>query len=349
MSTASARRQGNPWFCRIGRRATAGAPRGRKWPGLLAAAALAALGCAGPAQAAYPDKPIKLVVAYPAGGSTDVVARAIAARLGERLKQPVVVENRPGASGMIGTEYVARAAPDGYTLQFTAADTHSINPHVFKDMRYDARADFAPVGMVGYLPFALVVNPGLPAKDLDGFVGLVRGKPGKFSYASFGVGSSSHVAMEMFNGAAQTQLLHVPFQGAAPAISAVIGGQVDAMMVPLTMAVPNARAGKVRLLGVAAPKEFPGMEDFPTFQEQGVPLAARAWLGMLGPADMPDEAASTVAQALAQVLEEPEVMKVLVANGVEADPKGPAEFGRVIAADDERWGGVVKQAGIRRD
>ena len=187
---------------------------------------------AAPALADYPDRPIKLVVAYPAGGATDVTARAVAQRLSERLKQAVVVENRAGAAGMIGTDYVAKAAPDGYTLMFTAADTHSINPHVYPKITYDARKDFTPIAQVGYLPIALIVSPQLQAKNVAEFIALARKSPGKMSYASFGVGSSGHVAMEMLNIQSKIELLHVPYQGAAPAIAAVMAGQVDAMMVP---------------------------------------------------------------------------------------------------------------------
>jgi len=190
----------------------------------------------------YPDHPIKMVVAYPAGGATDVMARAIAQRLGDRLKQPVVIDNRPGASGQIGTDVVAKSAPDGYTLIFTAADTHSINPHVYPKIAYDARRDFTPVAQVGYLPLALIVNPSVKATNVKEFIALAKAQPGKLTYASFGVGSSSQVAMEMLKAETKIDLLHVPFQGAAPAVTAIIGGQVDAMMVPLTLAAPKPGA-----------------------------------------------------------------------------------------------------------
>lgn len=182
--------------------------------GLLVAAAAVA------AQAAYPDKPIRTVVPYPAGGSTDVIARALASALGTRLNQPVIVDNRGGASGMIGSEYVAKQPADGYTLVFTAADTHSINPHVYGKMHYDAKKDFTPVGLVGYLTMALITNPKQPA-TLAQYVQAAKAKPKSFTYASWGIGSSSQVAMEMFDGAASIEQVHVPFQGAAPAITAV--------------------------------------------------------------------------------------------------------------------------------
>lgn len=164
----------------------------------------------------FPDRPLKLVVTYPAGGSTDVIARVIATRLGERLKQPVVVDNRPGASGMIGSELVAKSAPDGYTLIMAVADTHSINPHVYANIRYDARRDFTPVAMIGYVSYALIVTPSVAATTVPQFVALAKEKPGKLTFASWGVGSSSQVAVELLKADAKVDLLHVPFQGAAP-------------------------------------------------------------------------------------------------------------------------------------
>ncbi|HYG45571.1 MAG TPA: tripartite tricarboxylate transporter substrate binding protein, partial [Bordetella sp.] len=229
-----------------------------------------------------------MVVPYPAGGSTDVVARAIAQHMGARLKQPVIVDNKPGASGMIGTEWVAKSAPDGYTLEFTASDTHSINPSVYRDIRYDAKRDFTPVGLVGYLPLALVARASLPVDTTAELIVLARQKPEQLTYASYGVGSSSQVAMEMLNTSTGIKLLHVPFQGAAPAMTAILAGQVDVMMVPLTMADPNYRAGKVKILGVALQKPFPGLEDLPTFESQNLPISARAWLGIFGPAKLPE-------------------------------------------------------------
>ena len=244
-----------------------------------------ALAAVSPVVAAdYPDHPIKMVVAYPPGGATDVMARAVAQRLGERVKQTVIVDNRPGASGQIGSDLVAKSPGDGYTLIFTAADTHSINPHVYPKIAYDAKRDFVPVAMVGYLPMALMVNPNVKATNLKEFIALAKANPGNVTFASYGVGSSSQVAMEMLTQQEKISLLHVPFQGAAPAVTAVMGGQVDAMMVPLTVAWPNHQAGKVRVLAVAAPKRFAGVPDVPTFTEQGVALVSAPWIGVLAPA-----------------------------------------------------------------
>lgn len=311
--------------------------------------ALAIAGTAFAAHAAYPEKPIKMVVAYPAGGSTDVIARALAVKLGERLGQPVVVENRGGASGMIGSEYVAQQPADGYTLMFTAADTHSINPHVYAKMRYDAKADFTPVGRVGYLTMALIVHPSKPG-TLAQYTEAAKAKPRGFTYASWGTGSSSQVAMEMFGGMAKVQQVHVPFQGAAPAITAVIGGQVDAMMVPLTLAEPNHRAGKVKLLGVAAPQRVPFAKDLPTFAEQGLPLDGRLWLGVLGPDGMPAEVVKTLNREINAALKDPGLQETMRKNGLEVAPSEDAQaFAKYLDAEYARWGKTIREANIRVD
>ncbi|HYF17438.1 MAG TPA: tripartite tricarboxylate transporter substrate binding protein [Ramlibacter sp.] len=315
-------------------------PMRRAFLGLLAAGATFA------AQAAWPEKPIRMVVAYPAGGSTDVVARALAQKLQERLKQTVVVDNRPGASGMIGSEHVAQSAPDGYTVIFTAADTHSINPHVYTKMRYDAKRDFVPVGMVGYLTMALVVHPSKPA-TLPQYIDAAKAKPGSFTFASWGLGSSSQVAMEMFGGATRLQQVHVPFQGAAPAMTAVMGGQVDAMMVPLTLAEPNHRAGKVRLLGVAAPKRVPWAADLPTLAEQGVPLDGRLWLGVLAPKGTPADVVSTLNSAINAALTDPALQETMRKNGLEISSGTAQSFASYLDTEFDRWGKTIKDANIR--
>ena len=315
-----------------------------------AAACIVATACAAlPAAAEYPDHPIRMVVSYPPGGATDVMARAVAQRLSDRLKQPVVVDNKPGASGQIGADFVAKAAPDGYTLIFTAADTHSINPHVYPKIAYDSRRDFVPVAQVGYLPLALIVNPAVKAGSAKEFVALAKANPGKMSYASFGLGSSSQVAMEMLNQQEKISLLHVPFQGAAPAVTAIIGGQVDAMMVPLTLAWPNHQAGKVRALGVAAPKRFAGAPDIPTFAEQGIPLNSAPWVGVLAPAKTPADVVDKLSREIAAVADDPQVQETLVKNGLQPESKKAPEFKTFLDAEYDRWGATIKAANIKSE
>jgi tripartite-type tricarboxylate transporter receptor subunit TctC len=303
-----------------------------------------------PAGAAeYPDHPVKMVVAYPPGGATDVMARAVAQRLGDRLKQSVVVDNRPGASGQIGSDVVAKAAPDGYTIILTAADTHSINPHVYPKIAYDAKRDFVPVAMVGYLPLALMVNPSVKASNLKEFIALAKASPGKLTYASYGLGSSSQVAMEMLAQHEKISLLHVPFQGAAPALTAVMGGQVDAMMVPLTVAWPNHQSGKVRVLAVAAPKRFVAVPDVPTFAEQGVALVSAPWIGVLAPAKTPADIVDKLSREVAAVAEDPQVQETLVKNGLQPDVKKAPEFKTFLDAEYDLWGATIKAANIKSE
>ncbi len=300
-----------------------------------------------PALAEYPDHPIKMVVAYPPGGATDVTARAVAQRLSERIKQPVVIENRAGAAGMIGTDYVAKAPADGYTIMFTAADTHSINPHVYPRIAYDARRDFVPVAQVGYLPIALIVSPQVQAKTVSEFLALARKDPGKMTYASFGVGSSGHVAMEMLNIQSKIELLHVPYQGAAPAIAALMAGQVDAMMVPLVLAVPNDAAGKVRLLGAATPTRFAGAPNAPTFAEQGIPLNSAPWVGILAPAKVPQDIVEKLNRELNAALQDPQVRETLIKNGLDPATSSQPAFKALLDTEYDRWGATIKAANIK--
>lgn len=297
-------------------------------------------------QAAYPTHEIDLVVGYPPGGATDIVARVVAQHLSERLKKPVVVNNRPGASGMVGARAVANASPDGYTLLFTAADTHSLNPHLYKDMGYDARKDVTPIGLVGYLPLALVTRKDLNVADTQQFVELAKKADGALTYASFGVGSSSQVAMEMLSAAAGIELLHIPFQGAAPAITAIMGGHVDSMMVPLPVAEPNAKAGKVNLLGLAASERFSSMQSVHTLKEQGIDVDASPWIGILGPANVPDDVVARLNQEINVVMGLPAVQKILAENGVEVGTMTQPEFKNLMDTEYERWGKTIRDAGI---
>ena len=318
----------------------------------LCAALLQLGGCAfglGLVHADYPDRAIKMVVPYPAGGATDVVARAVAQKLGDRLKQPVVIENKGGASGQIGADFVAKANPDGYTIVFTAADTHSINPYVYPKISYDAKKDFSPIAEVGILQMTLIVNPNVKARTVQEFVNLVHQQAGKMSYASYGTGSSSHVAMAMLNVAEKLDILHIPFQGAAPAISAVMGGQIDAMMVPLTLAYPNHQAGKVRILGVAAPTRFVSAPDMPTFTEQGYNIYATPWLGILGPAKLAPAIVERLNQEINAVCEDPQIVELLVKNGLAVETKNVNQFRAYLDTESDRWGATIRAANIKAE
>lgn len=299
--------------------------------------------------AAYPERPVKIVVPYNAGGGTDVLTRAVANGMSAVLHESVIVENRPGASGMIGSDAVARAKPDGYTLVMTAADTHTINPHVYPKISYDAQKDFTPVTQIGYLPYAMVVSTKLGANNIKEFIELAKKDPGKLTYASWGVGSSSHVAMEMLNVNQGLDILHVPFTGAAPAMTALMAGQVDALFVPLSLAKPNADAGKVKMMGLGAPKRFGGAPDVPTLKEQGIDVVAAPWIGILAPAKTPQPIIDTLAAAALEAVKTKDVIDALTTGGLEINPRNSSDFGNFLVSDYKLWGDTVKAANIRAE
>lgn len=311
------------------------------------ASALCAAALAQTAVAQYPDKPIRLIVPWPAGGGSDVIARVVAQPLGERLKQPIVVENRPGANGSIGTTVVAKAAKDGYTLIWVTADTHAIIPHVYPDLQYDPRKDFASVGIAGYFPYALILNPSFPAASVSEFVAQAKARPGKVTFASWGIGGSAHVAMEMFKQQGGFDVLHVPFQGAAPAIQSVVGGQVDSMIVPLSVADPHARGGRVKMIGLASPGRFAGTPDLRTFAEQGVPVNAGTWVGIMAPVGTPAEVLQRLNTALNATVEAPAVREALLKLNTEPSTMTVDQFKKFVDSEYDRWGKTIRDAKIK--
>lgn len=325
----------------------------RKFAVALAGGVVLAAACLD-AAAQYPDKPIKMIVAWPPGGGTDGVARIVAKHMSERLKQPVVIENRSGASGQVGTEFVAKAPPDGYTLQYTVADSHSINPHVFPKIRYDAQKDFTPIAVVGGMPNALMVSNNVPAGTLPEFIKMAKDKPGKFTYSSWGMGSGGHIRMESFKSFMGIDLLHVPFQGSGPGFAAVLGGQVDAMMVPLGLAESNYKAGKVKLLAVDTPQRYPSVPDVPTLAELGIPLTFAFWQGVLAPAKVPENIVSYLNREVNATLMEPAVRQELLKVGLVPGNPGvngfggtPQEVRQFLDSEYVRWGKTIQEAKIK--
>jgi len=302
----------------------------------------------------YPDKPVKMIVAWPPGGGTDSVARIVAKHLSERLKQPVVIENRSGASGQVGTEFVARAAPDGYTLQYTVADSHSINPHVFPKVRYDALKEFVPVAMTGSMPNALAVSTKVTANSVAEFVKMAKDNPGKLTFSSWGMGSGGHIRMQSFMDFTGTQLLHVPFQGSGPGFAAVLGGQVDAMMVPLGLAESNYKAGKIKILAVDTAGRYPSVPEIATFAEQGVPLSFSFWQGVMAPAKVPEPIINLLNKAVSDTVADPVVRAELLKVGMVAGTPGtngvgvpPQEVRRYFESEFERWGKTIRAGNIK--
>ena len=246
---------------------------------ILAAAfcAAAILNVAGASAQVWPAKPIRLMVPFPPGGSTDIVSRIVAQKLAERLGQPIVIENRGGGGGTIGTAVVARAAPDGYNLTVASTSTHVVAPGVYAKLEYDPVKDFAPIGLMAVSPYLLVVNPALPAKTLKELVALAKAQPGKLNYASAGIGSTTHLAMEMLKSVSGTYMLHIPYSGNGPAGTAVVSGQVEILFGSLPALLSQAKSGRVRALAVGTPKRSPSLPDVPTVAESGYPGFDVSW------------------------------------------------------------------------
>jgi tripartite-type tricarboxylate transporter receptor subunit TctC len=295
----------------------------------------------------YPTKPVRMIVTFPPGGGMDTMARLLATPLGDRLKQPIVVENRPGASGLIGAEAAAKSAPDGYTLLLGSADTHTINPLVFTPIRYDAIKDFSPVALLGDLPMTLIVNPAkIPVSSIDEFLAYVKQRPGQLSYSSWGIGSGSQIAMESILLPSGGKMLHVPFAGSAPAIAALMGGQVDAMMVTLPTSEPNHNAGKVRILGVTPIRRPAGAA---TYSQAGMPPDLGIWIGVFAPARTPSDIVNQLNRELKSLMDDPAVRGSFTKVGLEpvATVAPPAEFARYLEGTLASWGKTVREANIK--
>ncbi|MCK8787669.1 tripartite tricarboxylate transporter substrate binding protein [Roseomonas sp. NAR14] len=316
---------------------------------LGSALALPALLAAAPARAAFPDRPIRIVVPWPPGAFADVVMRALAQPMQGPLGQPVVIENRAGATGAVGTEVVARAAPDGTTLILANAETHAINSLIYRRLPYNPVTDFTPVSLIARAPFGLVVRRGLGIDTLAAFLAKVRAEPGRLSFASWGTGSTSHLTMELLLRAAGLDMLHVPFTGQAPGVTAVIAGQVDAMFLTAGGAEAAARDGSVRLLAVSSAQRVPLLPDTPTLREQGVAVEGGNWFGLLGPARMPDAIANRLAEVTAQAARDPAAAEVLRTQAAIPEASTPAALRDFIDRDRERWAGLVRDLRIQVD
>ena len=314
----------------------------------LLAFALAALGAL-PAVAdeAYPTRPITLIVPFSPGGGTDIAARLLATRLGLRLGKPVVVDNRAGAGGLVGADLVAKAKPDGYTLFFANVGTQSINPWLYK-MPYDADKAFAPVSLFAELPFALVINPNIPAKTPKDLVSLAKAAPDKYTFASSGNGGAPHLTAEIFQQATGIQLRHVPYKGGGPAMADLIAGHVDMLFASVLETSGYVKSGKLRALAVTSAQRSPVLPDVPTLAEQGVSNAdSGSWTAVLAPAGTPADIVDKLAAGIKAIVQVPEVREQLTAQG--AIPRGttPAELQKVIEADKARYGQVIKTRGVR--
>jgi len=334
------------------RRAFAGAVLLAMTLDTVLAAALAAAPSAVRAQAGpvYPGKPVRLVVPFPPAGATDLLARAVAADLQKGWGTSVVVENRPGAGGNLGTDLVAKSAPDGYTLVMGTVGTHGINVSLYSRLPYDAVRDFAPVTLVASVPNLLVVNPAVPAKSVRELIAYAKADPDRLNYASSGNGTSIHLSGELFKAMAGVQMTHVPFNGSGPAIASVIGGQTQLMFDNMPSALPHARSGKLRALAVTSDQRSPAAPELPTIAEAALPgYSAGSWFGVLAPAGTPREIVMKVHDTIVAGLRTAETRELLLRQGAEPVGNSPEQFGEFIRAEIAKWARVVKASGARVD
>jgi tripartite-type tricarboxylate transporter receptor subunit TctC len=299
------------------------------------------------AQQPYPSKPLRIISPFAPGGGNDAICRTVSPKLTERLKQQVIIESRPGANGIVGTEVAARSTPDGYTMVLIPSG-HAVNASLYRKLPYDTIRDFSPITLVGSSPLVLAVHPTLPVKNVKDLVALAKARPGQLTYASAGVGASGHLAGAMFDVMAGTKILHIPYKGMALAISDLLGGQVFMTFGTSLSVVPQVRAGRLRALASTGAQRARGFPDFPTIAESGVPgYEATLWYGFVGPARIPPEIVHRLSSEIGAVLKLPDVRERLVSQGLEPSPNTPEEFAKLIASDVERWAKVVQRAGVR--
>jgi tripartite-type tricarboxylate transporter receptor subunit TctC len=310
--------------------------------------AAATLHAAGAAAQSWPAKPIRLMVPFPPGGSTDIVARIVAQKLSERLGQSIVLENRGGAGGTLGTAVVAKAAPDGYTLGVASTSTHVVAPGVYAKLDYDPVKDFAPVGLMAVSPYLLAVNPGVQAKTLQELVALAKKQPGKLNYASAGMGSTTHLAMEMLKFSSGTFMLHIPYNGNGPAGTALIGGQVEVLFGSLPALLPHAKSGRARALAVGTPKRSPSLPDVPTVAESGYPgFDASLWLAIMAPAGTPQAIIERLNKELVSVIAAAETREAFDKAGTEPLTGTPADLAAMIRDGVPKYAQIIKTAGVK--
>jgi len=298
----------------------------------------------------YPSRQIHLIVPFPPGGGNDAMARIVGDKLGEALGQRVVIENKGGAGGVVGTASVAKAAPDGHTLLLGHTGTLAINPHLYRTISYDPRLDFAPVGQIARIPLVMVVNPSLAARTVQEFIALAKSRPGQLNYASSGVGTGSHLAAELFASRAGISMTHVPYRGTAPGITDLIGGRVEVSFSVVSAAATQVEGGNLRALAVTGSERSPTLPEVPTMAQAGLPgFEAVLNYGLVAPAGTPGAAIALLNAKLAAILGADDMKARLVADGAEPTPSSSEAYGALIAQDLERWGEAVRLSGAKAD
>jgi len=309
---------------------------------------LAAIAVSLSARAEYPDRPIRLELPYAPGGGADVVGRPLAVAMGKILNTSVVVENRGGASGNIAMGYVAHAAPDGYTLVLPLTAQVSVNQNLFKQLPYDPIKDFKPIALLGKAPYFLVVNPSVPARNLQDFIALARKDPGKLSYASTGSGSGLHLSMELLKSMANVDIAHIPYKGGGEALNDVLAGRVQAMFASYGSAGGLVKAGKLRPLAVTTPKRSPVLPDVPAIAESGLPgYESYVWYALLAPKDTPEPVVKKLHDAAIAALKTPEIQAEFAADGIEPIGSSPQELAGFIQSEAAKWQQVMQHAGVQ--
>jgi len=317
----------------------------RRWLAPLAVAFALSAGAA--VGQGYPTKPIRFVVPYPPGGGTDVVARILTEPLAAELGQPIIIDNRGGAAGNVGTDIAAKSPADGYTVLFTLS-SHTINPKLYDKLPFDVEKDFAPISLAAMIPQILVVHPSVPANNVKELIALAKAQPGKLNYASVGTGSPGHIAGELFKLRAGIDIVHVPYKGGGPAVTDTIGGQVQLLFVSMPAAWQFVKVGRLKAIAVTSAKRSATAPDVPTFVESGVPdFVVDSWYGALAPAKVPPAVVARLNAAFVKVLDLPQVKERLMAQGAEAAASTPAEFDRVIRDELAKWEYVIRAANIK--
>ena len=316
---------------------------------LIAAIALASIATLAQAQA-WPSKPIKWVVPFAPGGTTDILARTVGEKLAVALGQPVIIENKPGAGGGVGAEYTAKAAPDGYTIMGGTISTHAINASLYKDLPYDPVKDFVAITLIARVPNMLVVNTAVPAKDVKELIALLKANPNKYSFASSGNGTSQHLSGELFKSMSGTEMQHIPYKGSPPALQDVMGGQVTMTFDNITTAWTLAKAGKLRALAVTTAKRSSIAPDVPTLAESGLPgFEVGSWQGVFAPAGTPPAIVKRLNAEIVKALNLPDVREKLGALGAEIVADSPEEFSALVKSEVVKWSDVVKKSGAKVD
>lgn len=317
---------------------------------LAAACCIAVLGSTGAMAQAYPSKPIQLVIPFPPGGATDVIGRLLGKQLSDRLGQSVVIDNRPGAGTIVGASYVAKAAPDGYTLLVSSGTTFTVNPAIHAKLPYDPVKSFEPIGLTGRTGLILLANRDVPVNNLKELVAAAKATPGKYSYGSFGSGTTAHFAGEMLFHTAGIQMLHVPYKGSSPAMTDLIGGQIPFTVDTVAAAVPQVKAGKVKAIAVTTARRSTLLPNVPTVGESGLPgMDADTWLAVVAPRGLPPEVKAKLEKALEQTMADPDMRSKLLANGFEPSYGSGAEVANLITRELPKMRAVAQRANITAD